>query len=374
MKVALNPSFEIDIQLSSVSHINSVDFENLQFGKVFTDHMFVADYAGGKWQNCMIRPISSLHLHPATSALHYGQAIFEGMKAFKNQEGKAGVFRPDMNWNRINESCVRMAIPEIPEELFMNAIFNLVDIEQNWIPDTDDGSMYIRPFIFATDDFVGIKPSDTFKFVIFCCPVSKYYQKPVRVYMQEEYVRAFPGGTGAVKAAGNYAATMMPLKVIREKGYDQMLWIDGVTHNRLQEIGTMNVFIQIDDTIITIPTDEGTILKGVTRDSCITLLKEAGYKVEIRDVTIEELLNAQRAGRLLDAFGTGTAATIAPIGVIGYKDVAYELPPVEGRKTSNWLKQEMWEIRKGIAKDRYGWMWDVETYIKNYSNKIGVEE
>ncbi|MFI5172027.1 MAG: branched-chain amino acid aminotransferase [Chitinophagales bacterium] len=359
MKVAVNPSFDIEIQLSPVSHIASVDFDNLLFGKVFTDHMFEADYAGGKWQNCTIKPLSNLELHPATSALHYGQAIFEGMKAFKNQEGKARIFRPDMNWKRLNESCERMAIPEVPEELFMDAIFNLVRIEQAWIPDTDDGSMYIRPFIFATDDYVGIKPSDTFKLIIFCCPVSKYYQKPVRVYMQEEYIRAFPGGTGGVKAAGNYAATMMPLKAIREKGYDQMLWIDGVTHNRLQEIGTMNVFVQIDDTVITIPTDEGTILKGVTRASCLDLLRDAGHKVEIRDVTIQELLDAHKTGRLKDAFGTGTAATIAPIGVIGYKDVEYELPPVEDRKISNWLKHEMWAIRKGVAEDKFGWMWEV---------------
>lgn len=356
MKVTLNPSAEIDIQIAPVSHIHDVDFENLVFGKVFTDHMFEADYIDGKWQNACIRPLAKIELHPATSALHYGQAIFEGMKAFKNQEGKAQIFRPEMNWKRLNESCVRMAIPEVPEKLFMDALFNLVRIEQDWIPNTDDGSLYIRPFIFATDDYVGIKPSDTFKFIIFCCPVSKYYQKPVRVYMQEEYVRAFPGGTGAVKAAGNYAATMLPLKAIREKGYDQMLWIDGVTHNRLQEIGTMNVFVQIDDTVITIPTEEGTILKGVTRDSCIDLLKEAGYKVEIRDVTIQELLDAHKTGRLHDAFGTGTAATIAPIGVIGYKDVAYELPPVEGRTVSNWLKHEMWAIRKGVVADRMHWM------------------
>ena len=359
MKVAVNPAYEIDIHLSPVSTIDSVDFENLQFGKVFTDHMFEADYLDGKWTNCAIKPLTKLQLHPATSALHYGQAIFEGMKAFKNQEGKATLFRPDANLSRLNESCRRMAIPEVPEELFMNALFNLVRIEQDCIPNTDDGSMYIRPYIFATDDFVGIKPSDTFKLVIFCCPVARYYQKPVRVYMQEEYVRAFPGGTGAVKAAGNYAATMMPLQQIREKGYDQMLWIDGVTHNRLQEIGTMNVFVQIDDTIITIPTDEGTILKGITRDSCIELLKAEGFKVEIRDVTIQELLDAHKTGRLHDAFGTGTAATIAPIGVIGYKDIAYELPPVEGRKASNWLKQEMWSIRKGISADRFGWMWAV---------------
>ncbi len=359
MDTAINTTFPIEIHKSPVSHISTVDFDQLQFGKVFTDHMFEADYIDGKWTNCTIRPLSTLQLHPATSALHYGQAVFEGMKAFKTTEGKVMLFRPDANFRRLNESCVRMAIPELPEELFMDALFQLVRIDADWIPNTDEGSMYIRPFVFATDDFVGIKPSDTFKFIIFCCPVARYYSKPVRVYMQEQFIRAFPGGTGAVKAAGNYGATMMPLMEARKRGFDQMLWIDGVTHNRLQEIGTMNVFVQIDDTIITIPTTEGTILKGVTRDSCIALLRDGGYKVEERDVTIQELIDAHRSGRLHDAFGTGTAATVAPIGVIGYKDEEYELPPVESRKASAWLKHELWAIRKGIATDRFDWMWEV---------------
>ncbi len=359
MTLTINSAYPISITRTSVSHINSVDFEQLQFGKVFTDHMFEADYIDGRWTNCAIKPLGMLELHPATSALHYGQAVFEGMKAFKAKDGKPVVFRPDANFRRLNESCERMAIPHIPEELFMDALLSLVRLEQDWIPDTEDGSLYIRPYVFATDDFVGIKPSDTFKFIIFCCPVARYYAKPVRVYMQEEFIRAFPGGTGAVKAAGNYGATMMPLMQIRKKGFDQMLWIDGVTHNRLQEIGTMNVFVQIDDTIITIPTEEGTILKGVTRDSCIQLLRDGGYKVEIRDITIQELLDAHRSGRLHDAFGTGTAATVAPIGVIGYHDKEYELPPVEDRKISNWLKHELWSIRKGLSEDRHGWLWEV---------------
>lgn len=359
MTLTINSAYPISINRTSVSHINTVDFEQLQFGKVFTDHMFEADYIDGRWTNCSIKPLGMLELHPATSALHYGQAVFEGMKAFKAKDGKPVVFRPDANFRRLNESCERMAIPQIPEELFMDALLSLVRLEQDWIPDTEDGSLYIRPYVFATDDFVGIKPSDTFKFIIFCCPVARYYAKPVRVYMQEEFIRAFPGGTGAVKAAGNYGATMMPLMQIRKKGFDQMLWIDGVTHNRLQEIGTMNVFVQIDDTIITIPTEEGTILKGVTRDSCIQLLRDGGYKVEIRDITIQELLDAHRSGRLHDAFGTGTAATVAPIGVIGYHDKEYELPPVEDRKISNWLKHELWSIRKGLSEDRHGWLWEV---------------
>lgn len=356
MTLTVQTAYPIEITRASVSHIDAVNFDELQFGKVFTDHMFEADYINGKWTNCSIRPLGRIALHPATSALHYGQAVFEGMKAFKTVDGKPMLFRPDANFRRLNESCDRMAMPEIPEELFMDALHALVKLDANWIPDTEDGSLYIRPFVFATDDFVGIKPSDTFKFIIFCCPVARYYAKPVRVYMQEEFIRAFPGGTGAVKAAGNYGATMKPLMEIRKKGYDQMLWIDGVTHNRLQEIGTMNVFVQIDDTVITIPTEEGTILKGVTRDSCLQLLRDAGHKVEVRDVTIQELLDAQRSGRLKDAFGTGTAATVAPIGVIGYQDVEYPLPPVEDRVVSNWLKKELWSIRKGLTEDRHGWM------------------
>jgi len=359
MSLTLQSSYPIKITKTAESHLSAIDFDNLQFGKVFSDHMFEADYINGKWTNCAIKPLAKIGLHPATSALHYGQAVFEGMKAFRTHEGSPVIFRPDANLKRLNESCERMAIPAVPEELFMDALFSLIRMEADWIPDTEDGSLYIRPFVFATDDFVGIKPSDTFKFIIFCCPVARYYAKPVRVYMQEEYIRAFPGGTGAVKAAGNYGATMYPLMQIRAKGWDQMLWIDGVTHDRLQEIGTMNVFVQIDDTVITIPTEEGTILKGVTRDSCITLLRDHGYKVEIRDVTIREILDAHRSGRLKDAFGTGTAATVAPIGVIGYRDVEYELPPVETRTISNWLKKELWSIRKGLSPDTHNWLWAV---------------
>lgn len=359
MTLTINRTYPIDITKAAVSHISSVNFDELQFGKVFTDHMLEADYIDGHWTNCTIKPLAKIELHPATSALHYGQAVFEGMKAFKTSDGRPMLFRPDANLARLNESCVRMAMPEVPEELFMDALHSLVRLDQDWIPDTEDGSLYIRPFVFATDDFVGIKPSDTFKFVIFCCPVARYYAKPVRVYMQQEFIRAFPGGTGGVKAAGNYGATMMPLMHARKMGFDQMLWIDGVTHNRLQEIGTMNVFVQIDDTIITIPTTEGTILKGITRDSCLQLLRDNGFKVEERDVTIEELIDAHRSGRLHDAFGTGTAATVAPIGVIGYKDQEYVLPPVEDRKVSNWLKKELWSIRKGLRPDTYGWMQEI---------------
>lgn len=352
-------TYEIDIQYSPVSAVDTVDFENLQFGKVFSDHLFEANYRDGKWQDCTIKPMSLLQMHPATSALHYGQSIFEGMKAFKNKNGDCQIFRPDMNWKRINKSAERMAIPELPEELFMEAVFQLVKIEKNWIPNSTDGSLYIRPFIFATDDFIGMHPSQTYKFLIFCCPVAKYYSSPVKVYIQREFVRAFPGGTGGVKAAGNYAATMQGLRKIQEKGYHNILWTDGITHTRLQEIGTMNIFFQIDDTVITIPTDEGTILEGVTRDSCIQLLKDKGIPIEIKDITVDELISAHSQGKLMDAFGTGTAATIAPIGLVGYQEQDYVLPPVENRTTSKWLKEEMWKIRRGHCEDKHGWMWKV---------------
>lgn len=359
MRVEVNPACEIEVQTASSSKIHSVDFGHLQFGKVFTDHMFEANYRNGVWEDCAIRPIGPLHLHPATSALHYGQAVFEGMKAFRNRNGEVAVFRPDMNLARLNRSCIRMAIPEVPEELFMEAVFSLLKIDEAWVRDDDDASLYIRPFVFATDDFVGIKPSDTFKFIIFCCPVAKYYSKPVRVLVQDTYFRAFPGGTGAVKAAGNYGAVMMPLLHARQQGYDQMLWLDGIEKQKLQEIGTMNIFIQIGDTVITTPTDDGTILEGVTRNSCIDLLMEAGHKVEIRDVTIDEVLQAHADGKLKDAFGTGTAATVAPIGAIGYKGTDYTLPSLEERKISSWLKHALWAIRKGVDEDRFHWMWKI---------------
>jgi branched-chain amino acid aminotransferase len=358
MNVA-DKTYQIDIQSVAASRLQDMDFENIPFGRIFSDHMFIAEYMEGSWSNCRIMPFGHIPMHPSSSILHYGQGVFEGMKAFKDENGKPRLFRPLENWKRLNKSAVRMAIPEVPEELFMEALTTLVSMDKDWIPDTEEGAMYIRPFIFANDEFVGIKPADNFIFMIFCCPVAKYYQKPVRVVMSTEYVRAFRGGTGHVKAIGNYGAVMQPLLKAREEGYDQILWLDGYEFNRLQEIGTMNVFAVIDDVVLTPPLEEKTILPGITRDSCITLLREKGFKVEERDITVDEIVDAAREGRLTDAFGTGTAATVAPIGEIGYKGEHFQLPELDQRPVSVWLKDEMRNIRKGHSPDTHNWLYAV---------------
>lgn len=357
MNEVAEKTYQIDIQPIENSRLHGLDFENIPFGKVFSDHMFIAHYKNGQWQNCEIKPFGPLAMHPGTAVLHYGQGIFEGMKAFKDQHGNAQLFRPLANWERLNYSARRMNIPEIPKDLFMEALTTLIKMDSDWIPDTEDGSMYIRPFVFASEELVGIKPSEEFIFMIICSPVAKYYAKPVRVYMSDKYVRAFRGGTGHVKAIGNYGAVMQPLAEVRAKGFDQILWLDGYEFNRLQEIGTMNVFLVIDGVVLTPSTEELTILKGITRDSCMTLLREKGYRVEERDITVPEVIQAAREGRLTDAFGTGTAATVAPIGVIGYKDEVFDLVPVEERPISVWLSNEMRNIRKGHIPDSHNWLY-----------------
>lgn len=352
---------ENNIQIKKVakSRLSEVDLDKVQFGRTFTDHMFSADYSDGVWGNLKIEPFGPLAMNPATAILHYGQGIFEGMKAFRDASGKVQVFRPEMNLKRLNYSAQRMAIPEIPESLFMDALFQWLRLDADWVPYGEDGSLYIRPFVFSTEEFVGIKPGQHFKFMIIGSPVGKYYSRPVRVYITDKYVRAFKGGTGHIKAIGNYAVTMKPLQEVQELGYDQILWVDGVHFNKIQEIGTMNVFFVIDDVVITPPVEELTILPGITRDSCITLLQDNGYKVEERNITVEEIMDAFKNGTMQDAFGTGTAATIATIGEIGYKDSDYKLPDATKRKVSNWLADTMRGIRKGEISDKFNWMKEI---------------
>lgn len=345
------------------SRINEVDFNNIPFGRVFSDHMFEVDYKDGKWQNPRIVPFGPLALHPATSALHYGQAIFEGMKAYKGENGVTQIFRPEENWKRMNRSANRMAMPEVPHEYFIDAVRMLLELDEQWVPNVEGGSLYIRPYMFATDDYVGIKASDNYKFVIFTCPVLAYYSHPVKVLISDDYTRAFPGGTGAAKTAGNYAATLYPVNLAREKGYDQILWTDGIEHKYLQEIGTMNVFAQIGDKVVT-PKLSGTILEGITRDSVITILRDAGVTVEERDLTVDEVVEAQKNGTLLDLFGSGTAATISHISHFGYKDTMYELPPVEERKYSNLVKEELNAIKLGQKPDTRGWLYTINTEVE----------
>lgn len=348
-------SAEIKIQKTANSRISEVDFDNLVFGKLMTDHAFVADYTEGKWENFRIEAYDNLVLSPATSAIHYGQSIFEGLKAYKNAQGQVLVFRGDQNAKRINASARRMCMPEFPEELFMEAMGKLLDLDRAWVPSAEGCSLYIRPFIFATDAFLGLRPSETYKFMIICSPVGKYYSRPVKVKIETEYSRAAPGGTGSAKTAGNYAASMYPARLAQQQGYDQLIWTDGKEHAFVEEAGTMNVMFLFDDTLTTASIDD-TILDGITRKSVLQLAKELGVKVEERKISVKEVIEAAQNGRLKEAFGVGTAATIAPIAALGFDGKDYHLPEIGEHSLSKRLFDEMENIKRGRTADTRGWI------------------
>lgn len=360
-------AYKITVEKNRQTRIGEVDFNQLPFGKHFSDHMFISDYYDRDWHDCRIVPFGNFEIHPALSSLHYGQSIFEGMKAERDSDGNPIVFRPRKNLNRLNISCDRMAMPEIPEELFMNALDKLLSIDKDWVPTTPDSSLYVRPFMFATEEFMGIKPAERFRFCIFSGPVGTYYSHPVKVFIQDKYVRAFPGGVGYAKCAGNYGAVMMPVREVRKMGYDQILWLDGIQHKYLQEIGTMNIFVIIDGVLITPSLDQGTILDGITRDSIIRIAETEGYLVQERDISIDEVINAYHEGNLEDMFGSGTAATLSHIGEFHYKGENYELPPVEERQISNKIKKRLADIKSGKAEDIFGWLHTVPVDV--YSNQ-----
>lgn len=349
-------NYQIKVNKTTASRLASEDFNQLGFGKVFSDHMFVVDYDNGAWKDLRIEPFGYLPMHPAMSSIHYGQSIFEGLKARKNEKGEIIIFRPDKNIERMNKSALRMAMPEIPIDLFYQALDELLQLDHTWIPTGDGQSLYIRPYMFATDEFIGIRRSSKYKFIIFTSPVAAYYSEPVKVYASDDYVRAFPGGTGFAKTAGNYARAIQPVEEINKRGYQQILWLDGIDKKYLQEIGTMNIFVIIDGKVITPSLDEGTILPGVTRDTVITLLKEWGIPVEERRISIDEVADAHKAGVLEDAFGAGTAATISQIKAIGYKDKEFTLPVFEEREISMRLLEAITAIKDGKVQDTHGWL------------------
>ncbi len=348
-------TLSIPVSRTEESRLPQVDFDDLAFGRVFSDHMFIADYDGAQWKDLRIVPFDRIRLSPAVSTIHYGQSIFEGLKAYRSVKGHINLFRPDANYQRMCHSAERMCMPEIPEELFMGGIQQLLRVDEAWVPRHPGHSLYIRPFMFATDEFIGIRSSDTYKFMIFTCPVSTYYTKPVRVRIETHYNRAFPGGTGFAKAAGNYAASLYPALQARRQGYDQLVWTDGREHKYIEEAGTMNVMFVLDDTLVTAALGD-TILPGITRDSVLTLAREWGVPVEERRVAVAEVIGAIREGRLREAFGTGTAATIAHIQTIGFEDEDFELPPIESRTLSARLLRTLDDYRVGRTTENYGWV------------------
>lgn len=357
----MSESKAISIKINKIqqSKINQCDLENVQFGSVFSDHMFSALYDDGNWSEFKIEPFGAISLLPSISALHYGQSIFEGMKAFKDQEGNAQLFRPLDNWNRLNKSATRMAMPMVPQDIFMQGLKELVSLDKDWIPTKNGSALYIRPFLFAIDEFVGVRPAKKFLFMIFTCPVNSYYPKPIDVLVEQQYVRAFDGGVGFAKAAGNYGLSMLPTMNAQANGFDQLIWTDGSEHKYIEESGTMNVFFQIGDTIVT-PELSNTILDGITRNSCIQLLKKDGVKVEERKVSVNEIIKAAKDGILLDAFGTGTAALIAKINSITHEGEKYILPTVDSRIISNKLYNDLEAIRTSALPDTFGWIVKVD--------------
>lgn len=328
------------------------------FGSSCTDYMFYAEYDNGDWVNVGIKPYGNLEVSPAMSAFHYGQAIFEGLKAYRRPSGEIVIFRPEKNWERFNKSASRMAMPTVPKELFIDAMLQLVKLEELWVPGAEGSSLYIRPFMVANENLLRMKPADKFLFMILLSPAASYYSHPLNILVTDHYTRAGQGGTGAAKAAGNYAAAMRGQLEAKEQGFDQMLWLEGPAYQKVQEIGTMNVFFGVGDKIIT-PSLDGNILEGVTRDSVIQLARSQGIVVEERTILIEEIALAFENGTLTDAFGTGTAASLAPIERIRYNGVDMNIP-IDNHKFSTPLRYALDAIKYGTTPDSFGWLTKVE--------------
>ena len=345
----------INITKAEHSKLKDINLENIPFGKYFTDHMLEVDFEDGEWKNAEIKPYQPLLLDPSLAAIHYGQSIFEGIKAYKNEAGEVSIFRPLDNFKRFNISAERMQMPQVPEDIFMEGMRMLIELDKNWIPQQEDHSLYIRPFMFSTDNMIGVRPSEKYKFMIILSPTGPYYSAPMRIYVEEKYVRAVPGGVGYAKAAGNYGGAMYATAQAKLKGYDQVLWTDAFEHKYVQECGTMNIFFIIGNTAITPDLKEGTILAGVTRNSTMVLLREMGFQVEERAISIDDVISAYKAGILYEVFGTGTAATISMIKELRYKDYVMEFN-VDNWKTAPALKSQLNAIRYGQAPDNYGWL------------------
>lgn len=350
-----NDTMNISVQKVSESRVKEIDFSNIPFGKQFSDHMLVMDYANGEWGAPQIIPYGKMQFAPSCLGLHYGQTIFEGLKAYRYADGSINLFRAADNFARLNHSAERMCMPTIPVDTVVDYLRELVNLDHEWVPKTPKASLYIRPFMFATDEAIGVRPADNYRFVIFTGPVGPYYSAPIKVLVETRYTRAARGGTGAAKAGGNYGGAMLPAKLAQQKGYDQLIWTDAKEHRFIEESGTMNVMFHIGDSLLTPPAGE-TILKGITRDSVLILARDMGVDVQERPVSLEEVATAHRNGTLKDAFGVGTAATIATIELIGYEGEDLILPAIESRQLSTAIAHKLTAIRYGEEQDAYGWM------------------
>jgi branched-chain amino acid aminotransferase len=346
-------SFNINITKVKESNVKNLDFDNIPLGTTFTDHMFICDFENGEWVNPRIVPMGMIPTHPAAMALHYGQAIFEGMKAYKNTKGEPMLFRPEQNAKRLNKSADRMGMPNFPEELFVESLKELVSLEHNWIPPKEGSDLYLRPFMYADEPFIGMRAATHYKFIIMASPAGPFFSKRIKLWAEKQFIRAAHGGTGEAKAAGNYAAAIRPTELAKAKGYDQVLWLDAAEHKYIQEVGTMNIFFKIDGEFIT-PILDGSVLDGITRKSVIDLLRDKGFKVTERLITLQEIKEASHDGTLEEAFGAGTAVGIAYIQEIGLEGETIHVSdesPI-GLDVNNTLNA----IKTGKQEDKFGWM------------------
>ena len=343
----------IEIQRVKESKISSVDFDNLPFGSVYSDHMLTCDYIDGKWQAPKIEPFAPISLNPSAKIFHYGQSIFEGMKAYKDDKGNTLLFRPLENCKRLNKSAERLVIPQIPEDIFMEGLKQLLKVDNDFIPTKEGSSLYIRPFMFASGNGFHASPADAYKFIICTAPSGAYFAGKVKVLIEEKYARAANGGVGFAKAGGNYAAQFYPTQLAIEKGYNQVIWTDDNKHQFIEEAGAMNIFVRINDTLITSPTSDR-ILDGITRKSILQIAEDNGIQTEVRKISVGEVVEAAKNGSLKEMFGAGTAAVISPIAGFGYQENDFDLPELENPYAAQ-LKKLITDIQTNKTEDPYGW-------------------
>lgn len=349
----------IEIIKENNSKIANVDFSNLPFGKIFSDHMFVADYVNNTWQSPKIMPFGKMEFSPSMSALHHGQSIFEGLKAYKNNKSEIVLFRPLDNFNRLNKSAHRMCMPEVPEDLFMSGLKQLINLDKNWVPTGEGNSLYIRPIYFATDEAIGVKPSENYRLVIFTSPAGPYFNKPIDVVVERTYSRSADGGTGFAKAAGNYGGAMYPTKLAQQNGFDAVLWTDAIENKWLEEGGAMNLMFVFGESLVTPPLSNSK-LAGVTRNTILTLAKNWGVEVIERNISVDDLLEQYELGNVKEAFGCGTAANISHIQSITIGEKKLIISPIETRTFSNKMLKYLNDYRMGTLEDKFGWMLKIE--------------
>jgi len=359
----MNATTSIAVTKTKDSKLSDFDFENIVFGTDPTDHIFWADYRNGAWTQARIEPYGNITLSPIALCLHYGQTVFEGFKAYRQADGNINIFRPYKHHSRLNRSLERMCMPPVPEALFMEAVHELVSLEHQWIPDRADASLYLRPFVIATEPRLGVKVSDEYMFGIVCMPMANYYSANLKVKVETDFVRAVEGGTGAAKCGGNYGAAFYPTQKAKEQGFDQVLWTDGKHNEYIEESGTMNIMFIIEDVLVTPPLS-GSILDGITRDSLITLARDKGIAVQERKISYKELETAFKSGARVEAFGVGTAAVISPIEMIGIQGASY-YPDVSSDAVLYRLKAKLQNIRRGLEADVHSWNYIID--MKNDS-------